>query len=82
MVEQLGAGSRVEVLQLLDGDLWLHVDDAQDERCVLDLGDTVGRRPLVYNQGRDQLNMKKTNPKSDSFLVGHGLIGSRSVADR
>ena len=40
MVEQLGAGSRVEVLQLLDRDLWLHIDDAQDERRVLHLGDT------------------------------------------
>lgn len=37
VVEQLGAGSRVQVLQLLDRDLGLHVDDAQDERRVLDL---------------------------------------------
>ena len=37
VVEQLGAWGRVQVLQLLDGDLWLNVHDAQDERCVLHL---------------------------------------------
>lgn len=37
VVEQLGAGGRVQVLQLLHRDLGLHVDDAQDERRVLDL---------------------------------------------
>lgn len=39
MVEELGAGSSVQVLQLLYWDFWLHVNDAQDERRVLDLED-------------------------------------------
>lgn len=46
VVEQLGAGSRVQVLQLLHRDLGLHVDDAQDERCVLDLEAERRRRKL------------------------------------
>lgn len=37
VVEQLGAGSRVQVLQLLHRDLRLHVHDAQDEGGVLNL---------------------------------------------
>lgn len=37
VVQQLGAGSRVQVLQLLHRDLRLHVHDAQDEGRVLDL---------------------------------------------
>ncbi len=37
MVQQLGAGSCVQVLQLLHWDLRLHIHDAQDERRVLDL---------------------------------------------
>lgn len=37
MVQELGAGSRVQVLQLFDRDLRLDVDDAQDERRVLNL---------------------------------------------
>lgn len=37
VVQQLGAGSRVQVLQLLHRDLRLHVHDAQDERRVLNL---------------------------------------------
>jgi len=37
VVEQLGAGHRVQVLQVLHGDLRLHVHDAQDERRVLHL---------------------------------------------
>lgn len=39
MVQQLGARGRVQVLQLLHGDLRLHVHDAQDERRVLHLRD-------------------------------------------
>lgn len=31
MVQQLGAGSCVQVLQLLHWDLWLHIHDAQDK---------------------------------------------------
>lgn len=42
MVQQLGAGSCVQVLQLLHRDLRLHVDDAQDKRCVLNLEDKKG----------------------------------------
>lgn len=37
MVQQLGAGSRVQVLQLLHWDLWLNVNDAEDEGRVLNL---------------------------------------------
>lgn len=47
MVEQLGAGSRVQVLQLLHGDLWLHVHNAEDERRVLDLKYTKRRRSYL-----------------------------------
>lgn len=43
MVEQLRAGSRVQVLQLLHWDLRLHVHNAQDEGRVLDLEDTKRR---------------------------------------
>lgn len=42
MVQQLGAGSCVQVLQLLHWDLRLHIDDAQDKRCVLNLEDKKG----------------------------------------
>lgn len=38
VIEQLGAGSSVQVLQVFHWDLWLDVHYAQDERCVLDLG--------------------------------------------
>lgn len=43
VVEQLRAGSCVQVLQLLHWDLRLHIHDAQDERRVLDLEDTKRR---------------------------------------
>lgn len=38
VIEQLGAGSSVQVLQVFHRDLWLYVHYAQDERLVLDLG--------------------------------------------
>ena len=49
MVEQLGAGSRVQVLQLLHGDLGLHVHDAQDERRVLNLAEEEAAFMLHIN---------------------------------
>lgn len=42
MVEQLRAGSCVQVLQMFHWDLRLHVHNAQDERCVLNLDNNTG----------------------------------------
>lgn len=42
MVEQFGAGSCVQVLQLFHWDFRLHIHDAQDERCVLNLEENTG----------------------------------------
>ena len=39
MIQQLGAGRCVQVLQMFHWDLRLHVHDAQDERRVLNLED-------------------------------------------
>lgn len=48
MIEQLGAGSRVQVLQLLHRNLRLNVHNAQDEGRVLNLEDQKEQRELHF----------------------------------